>query len=472
MIAALRRDALLLPAAAAAAAAYGLVVAQSPLLAIAVLGGAAVLLLAFAFPVAHFTLLLIATAIVPYTIQNQAGLGGGAGSPGLIASDVLLLTGLLRASHALLVSRRPLSRGEAVALSLLTAYGAVTVIQFLRGTLATGSLSDPGDELRSLDGVAALLVALPLLRDERSRGRLLKGMLVVGLLLGLWGVLQWALNLGYAGGFGVRQGVALTTTGTGQLQGGLYGFPVAVILSFAALLSGELRSNAARAWVAAALALNGICVVLTFERTFLLATLLGCAFVTLRTQPGRRAKAAIVGLLAVVLVCVPLAVLSPATLTTARERLLSLGQYGNDPAVRDRVIESEHAIVQIRARPLEGSGLAAVIWYGRPDEAVPPSINSFIHNGYLWTAWKLGIPAALLLFGSLLLAIARPGRARGSPLFAALSVGAQGALLALVVTCVTFPAVTARPITPTIGLLLAMCALPRERASPATPRPR
>jgi hypothetical protein len=291
-------------------------------------------------------------------------------------------------------------------------------------------------------------------------------LLVVALLLGLWGLLQWALQLHYAGGFGVRAGVAQTSgRSAGQLQGGLYGFPVAVILGFAVLLSGELRTRAAQALVIAAVALNGICVVLTFERTFLLVTLIGCAVVVLRAQPGRRARAVGVAALAVVLVCVPLAILSPSTLTTARERLLSLGQYGNDPAVRDRVIESEHVVQQIRERPWQGSGLAAVIWYGRADDAVPPTINTFIHNGYLWTAWKLGIPAMLLLFGSLALAIARPGRARGSPLFAALSLGAQASLLALVVTCVTFPAVTARPVTPTIGLLLAICALPRERAA-------
>jgi hypothetical protein len=460
---AVRRDAPVLAAAAAAAALYGLLVAQAPMIGVALLGATAVLLLAFAFPVVHFTLLLIATAIVPYTLQNRAGLGGGTGSPGLVASDLLLLTGLVRAAHALLISRRRLSTGELVALGLLTAYVGVTTIQFLRGFLDTGSLSEPGDELRSLDGVAALLVALPLLRDEGSRARLLRGMLVVGLLLGLWGVLQWALQLDYGGGFGVRSGVAQTTSGSGQLQGGLYGFPVAVILSFAALMSGALHDATARWLVTAALVLNGICVVLTFERTFLLVTVLGCGVVALRARPNQRVRAAVIAALAAVLVCVPLAVLAPTTLTTARERVLSLGQYGDDPAVRDRVLESQHVIDQIHARPLEGSGLAAVIWYGRPDEEVRPTINSFIHNGYLATAWKLGIPGAALLFASLLLAILRPGQARGSPLFGAISVGAQAALLALLVTCVTFPAVMARPITPTMGLLLAICALPRQR---------
>lgn len=464
MIATLRRDAALVPLALLGALAAGALIAAAPFLSVALVAGALVLLLAFAFPVAHFTLLLIATAIVPYTVQNRVGLGGGAGSPGLIASDVLLLTGALRAVWALLVSRR-LARSELVGLGLLAAYLAVTSAQFLHGTIGAGAqLSQAGDELRSVNGVAAMLVALPIVRRPGSARRLMGAMLGVGILLGLWGLAQWALRLGYAGGVGIRPGVALTATGSGQLQGGLYGFPVAVVLAFAALLSGEVRSRAARWATAAALGLNGICVVLTFERTFLLVTLLGMAVVILRTRPPQRARALLMTPLAIVAVCVPLAVASPATLTTARERLLSLGQYGNDPSVRDRVVESQHVIDQIHLHPLDGSGLGAAIWFGRPDDQVPPTINSFAHDGFLWIAWKLGVPAAGLLFGSLLLAALLPGRPRGDPLLAAVGLGAQAALLSLVVTCVTFPAVMARPITPAMGLLLAFCALPRERA--------
>jgi hypothetical protein len=463
MTTALRRDALLLPIAAAAALMYGALVATAPLLAVALVAGTALVVLTFAFPVAHFTLLLVATAIVPYSLQNQIGIGGGAGAPGLVISDVLLLTGLARATYALLASPR-LSASELTGIGLLLIYLSVTTAQFLRGVFLEGAgLSQAGDELRSLNGLAALLIALPLLRHEGSRQRLLKGLLVVGLALGLWGVAQWALNLGYNGGFGLRQGVAQTTTGTAQLQGGLYGFPVAVALSVAALLSGELRSTPVRWLVIATLALNGICVVLTFERTFILITVMACALIVLRAGRGQRARALLMLPLAAALICVPLAVLSPATLTTARERLFSLGQYGHDQSVRDRVVESQHVIEQIRLRPEQGSGLGSAIWWGRPENGVPPRVDYFSHDGFLWIAWKLGIPAAILLFGSIVLAALRRGRPPGTPLFAMVAVGAQAALLALIVACVTFPSVMARPITATMGLLLALCAMPRVR---------
>jgi O-Antigen ligase len=462
LTAALRRDTVLLPLAAAAAVVYGALVAKAPGLAVALVAGTALVVLTFGFPVAHFTLLLVATAIVPYTIQNQAGLGGGAGA-GLVISDVLLLTGVARGIYALLAAPR-LSKGELTAIGLLLAYLSVTTAQFARAVFLNGAdLSQAGDELRALNGLAAMLIALPLLREPGSRRRLLNGMLVVGLALGAWGVAQWALKLGYSGGFGLRPGVGLTTTGTAQLQGGLYGFPVAVALSLAALMAGDVRSATARWLLIATLALNGICVVLTFERTFILITLIACGLIVLRAGRGRRARALLLVPVAAAVVCVPLAVFSPATLTTARERLLSLGQYGHDQSVRDRVVESQHVIEQIRLHPSAGSGLAATIWWGRPENQVPPHIDYFSHNGFLWTAWKLGIPGAALLFGSLVLAGLRPGRARGTPLFAMVAVGAQAALLGLVVACVTFPSVMARPITVTMGLLLAFCALPRVR---------
>src|SRR4051812_16008448 len=91
----------LLPVGMGAAALYGVLAAHSPPLAIGAAGALALVVLTFAFPVAHFTLLLAATAIVPYAVQNQIALGAGTGSPGLVLSDVLLLTGLLRATYVM-----------------------------------------------------------------------------------------------------------------------------------------------------------------------------------------------------------------------------------------------------------------------------------------------------------------------------------------------------------------------------------
>lgn len=465
MIVVLRRESFAIPLAAAGAVLFGALLGRAPAMAIALFGLAAITLLAFVAPVAHLGLLVFMTLIFPFSIQNQFGFGGGTGAAGLILSDVLLMTGLARA--AIVLARRPLRPVETAGAAVTLAFLGLCVFQLVNGVFVNGNpLAEAGNDLRALLGYGALLVALPLALDPAQHRRLLRAMVAVGLLLGLWGIIQWTGQVPYneaAGDFGVRPGVRLTTSGQGQLQGGLYGFPVAVVLGFAALLSGEIRSRWTRLLVVLIVMLNGVDVLLTFERTFIVVTLFGCGVVALRAGHAKRWRALILGPLALVAVLVPLAAISPDVLTTARERVLSIGQYGSDDSVRYRVTESEQTVEEIRQRPWVGSGLGASIWWGRPEHEVPPSVHYFVHNGYLWYAWKLGIPVAVLLIGGILVAVLRPRRARGTPLFAAVVNGAAAIVLGLLIASVTFPAITSRPITPVLGILLALCLVPRVR---------
>jgi O-antigen ligase len=160
-----------------------------------------------------------------------------------------------------------------------------------------------------------------------------------------------------------------------------------------------------------------------------------------------------------------LAVMAPRDLVTAQQRLLSLGQYTSDNSVRYRVVESRFVIDRIRAHPVEGSGLAATIFWGRPWDQVPPKTYPFAHNGYLWLAWKIGIPSAALLvilFGSAVFLRAPPG---DDDLDRALRHGAQGALAGLLLATVTFPSVSSLSITPVMGLLLAIAVAPAVATS-------
>lgn len=450
------RQLFVLPAAMAAAL-LGVLVGLQPLAGIALAGLAGLVLLTLVAPVGHLMLIIILTAIVPYQLQNEL-VGGAAG---LAPSDAVLLAGMARGTFVLV--HRRLRTSEVVAIMLTLLVLAAAALQFVRGLQDGAPVNVAGDELRTLLGFGVVLVALPILQDEELRPRLLKAMLGVGLLLGLWGIAQWSLDLPYVGGAGVREGVALTSSGRGQLQGGLYVFPVAVTLAFAALMTGAVRSTLGRVALSSCIALNAICILLTFERTFWLVTLVACAFVVLRAGRGQRARAIALAPVVIVASMVPLAFLAPDTLTTARERLLSLNQYGSDSSVAYRVRESQQMIEEIRVAPLAGSGLGASIWWGRPASGVPPSVNYFAHNGYLWSAWKLGIPIAILLWGSISLAILRRGRAPGDPIFAGVATGAQAALLALTIAAITFPGVASKTVTATMGLLLAFCALSRRR---------
>lgn len=468
MTAVLQRQLFVLPAAALAAVVFGAALAVAPAMAVGAVGLGLVVALAFAFPVAHLALLIVMTLIVPYSLQNQVGTGAG-----LIPADVLLLVGLGRA--VIVLAQMRLTKLHAAFGALTLIFLGLSAIQFWHGAFAEGhGFSEAGDELRELLGFGVVLVALPILLDERARGRLLKALLGVGLVLGLWGLAQWFLDLPYAeaGDFGVRSGVRLTSDGRGQLQGGLYGFPVAVIVGFAALLSGQLRGWG-RSLVITVIGINGICLLLTFERTFWVVTILACCLVVVRAGRVQRLRAVLLAPLAAILIFVPVAVLSPASLSTARERFISIGQYGSDDSVRERVRESRQTIEEIRVHPLAGSGLGAAIWWGRPEIQVPPRLHWFVHNGYLHLAWKLGIPMAIFLVIGLVVPIARVLlRPRGMTeftVFGAVVSGAAAALVALLIASITFPAVRARPITPTMGMLLAVCLVSTSVRPPAAP---
>lgn len=458
MIAVFQRTTVLVPLVVAMAAVTGALSAIEPIVPLALVGVMALALFTVLFPVAQLTVLLALTALVPIEVQNAFS-----ASPGLVVSDVLLILGL--AWSMLLLLERPLDRVRAGAVGLGLIVLVIALAQAAHGIAAGHAVSTTGAELRALLGFGTVITALALADDPARHRSIFRGLTLIGLLLGLAGVAQWILQIPFsvAGDFGVREGVALTSSGRGQVQGGLFAFPVAVILSFGALALGGVRSTRGRAIVGLVLVLNVVSLVLTFERTFWLATLLGCAYVVLRAGRVQRVRALIATPIVLLVIAVPLTVLAPATLTTARERLMSIGQYGDDNAVRYRLIEAGHVISQIRDRPWTGSGLGATIYWGRPYDGVRPKHYSFVHNGFLWLLWKLGIPSAVLLFSLMTFAVLRRRLARGDAMLAGVVAGSQGALLALVSASVTFPSFTTASITAVLGVLLAFCALPRRQ---------
>src|SRR4029453_11390465 len=99
----------------------------------------------------------------------------------------------------------------------------------------------------------------------------------LGLLLGLWGLAQWTLGIKEIAesGLGVREGINFAPEGAGQLQGGLYAYPVAVIMAFAALVNAREIGYWTRVVLIAILATNFVDLILTYERTFWVASVLG-----------------------------------------------------------------------------------------------------------------------------------------------------------------------------------------------------
>ena len=296
--------------------------------------------------------------------------------------------------------------------------------------------------------------------------RLFKGMLGVGIAVGIYGLLQYfeLLTFFAEGQAGLREGVRFTSGGKGQIQGGLFAFPVGVLIGFAVLTSGAVRSRIGQIALFALVGLNAIGLLLTYERTFWLATVLGLGLIAVRAGFAQRLRVVVL-VVGLVLVLAPvMSTVAPGALSAASERLLSLNQYGSDDSVRYRLQEGRHVIDEIQAHPIIGSGLGATIFYGLPWLQAPPTVETFAHNGYLWLAWKLGIPAAILLCGVIAWAIVARPPPRIDPTFRAVRLGAQASLLVMLVVSITFPSFSALNITATNGVLLAIClGLPATR---------
>lgn len=442
--------------------------ANQPKLLLGALAAVCVLVLAFRWPVANLALLVFLTAVVPFQTLNRFGIGGGLNSPGLLFSDIFLLSGLAWAAFTL--PRLPLDRRRYLYTLAMLLFLVLVVIQTLHGVRAGYDRSTLGQEGRVLLGFGTFLIALPLLAHAPSRRRLFGALAVIALLLGAWGMLQWLghYSFGAAGDVGVRSGVRLTNGGSGQLQGGEFGYPVAIIVCFAALALGELRSQFWRLLLLTAIALNTASCLVTFERSFWIDAMAGMVFV-LAFARGRRVKI-LAGLgAAAVLAALALSVLMPGTLTTAQQRLNSIGEYASDSSVRYRVVESGFVYDQIQAHPLAGSGVGATIFWGQPWAKVPPKTRNYSHNGYLWLAWKLGLPVSALL---VLLFVAAPFARRiadEQPLSVAVRRGAQGAIIGLLIATVTFPSFSQLSIAPVMGLLLALAVSPERRTPVASP---
>ena len=441
----------------------GALVELQPLVVLGLVGVVLLLGLALLPPVPHLMVLVGMTALVPYGVLNDLGIGGGSGSPGILFSDALLLSGLLRAVPFVLT--RPVSRRMRIGAALTIALLAVALVQFGHGLAAGRSPSTVGAQFRVLLGFASFLLAVPIVSQETHRRQLVRSLPWLGLVIGLWGMTQWLFNLEFseAADSGVQAGIRFASSGRGQLQGGLFAFPVAAIMALAALMAEDVRSLRTRLLLSAVVLLNGVCLLFTYERTFWAATVLAGAVVVSKAGGIQRFRAVVSATAVTLLGFAVLATLAPADLTAARERLLSLSQYSTDNSVRFRLTESQHVLEEVKARPVTGSGLGATIFFGRPWDRVPPQSVTFSHNGYLWLAWKLGIPGALLLVSLLFWSIGWFTRPADRSTVEAVRNGAQGSLLALAVASVTFPSFNQLGITAVMGVLMALALSPPSR---------
>jgi O-Antigen ligase len=352
---------------------------------------------------------------------------------------------------------------SSAAAALTAIFLAAAAAQLLHALALGRPISGAGGEFRALLGFGTLFVALPILADADQRRRLLVGLTWLGLALGVWGCAQFALHLRFDADAAVDPGSFETA---GRVVG-LFAFPAAVTLALAALTGGAIRSAGSRALLIAVAASNVAAVVLTFERTFILVTLAGVGLVFLRGTPRQRYRLALVVPAVGVSTVLSLGALAPAALSAYGQRLATLTRVGEDPAVQYRVAESRMVESEIRSRPMSGSGLGATILIGRPGTNEPPAPRRHAENGYLWLAWKLGIPAALLLCLMLAAAVTAPRTRWDDRSAVAIRRGSQAALAAIAAASLSFPSFNQTGITAVMGLLAGACVAAELTIRPA-----
>jgi hypothetical protein len=426
----------------------GAVAATMPIVAAGAAGLVLVLAFAFYAPVAHLLTLVALTALVPLELQNRV-------STLVLPSDVLLLTGLVRA--AVVLAQLRLQRRALLAVALALAFLGVVAVQLVHATWLGRSIDGTGAEARTLLGFATLLVALAIVYDPAGRARLARGLVAVGIALGIWGVAQFALHIRFDMPTDLGHGpIGYNTAGRVV---GMYAFPVAAIVAMAALAAGP-PSARARLVLAAVLGLNVAAAVLTFERTFMVATVLGfAALVVFGTRPVRR-RVLVGAPLGVVATLLALGLAAPAVLSAAGDRLASIAEYGADPSVYYREVEGRLVLDEIQQRPLAGSGLAASIRIGRPGTTQPIKARRYAENGYLWLFWKVGLAGGGVLLALLAACMLSGAARRHDPQLGALVAGAQASLAALALATYFFPSFNQLAITPSLGVLAAICLAP------------
>jgi hypothetical protein len=243
---------------------------------------------------------------------------------------------------------------------------------------------------------------------------------------------------------------------------GLLVFPIAAVVSLAVVTGSPPRSTAARALLLATFLANSLAIVLSFERTIVLAELGGCILLFLRGTAAQRLRMVAWAPPVVAAGIASVALASPAVLPAYAQRLSSLTSVQTDQSVLYRIQESHVVGQEIAARPVTGSGLGATILIGRPGTNQPLAPRRFAENGYQWLAWKLGLPIAALLWLVLAWAIFARGSRREPLQDLIVRRACQCALATLAVATITFPSVNDLEVTPVIGLLAAL-ALCRPR---------
>jgi len=332
----------------------------------------------------------------------------------LVASDLTLvllgiysLISLGANSSSTVPGVRKAGPGMWFLLSLLSLFFGTSVVFaiFLNGIPAKDALGEARD-------FSYLLLCLPIaavvLKDPVRQRRFVNGFVVLGCLFALGQIVQGLLDIPVFGQSGRLE--ALETLGrtefgaTRSLTRGISVIIMALFLVVGFFVMGRLRLVAFIG--ISALLMAGI--LLTFGRTTIVVVALGLIMLVGALRANRLPVLLVTLVVTIGVSISVLAAFKPKTVEQFLVRMTSINdelRFGY--SANWRYEEARLIVPRIIEHPLEGLGLGAR-YKGFAGSASNPDLDRYIHNGYLYLAGKMGLPA-LAVFLALTAVVFRLG---------------------------------------------------------------
>jgi O-antigen ligase len=284
-------------------------------------------------------------------------------------------------------------------------------------------------EARDLLYLLMLPIAVVILRPRQRQERFVRAVVVLGCLFCVGQVLQGVFNLPVFGAQGMSALETLGRQDDGTTRANTLGLNViiyALLLTVGAYLLGSLRARLF--FPVAGLLLLGI--ILTFGRTTFAAVLVCLVIVAWWLNPRRLPGFAAMLLLGLLGMSALWFSWKPDSFDAVVYRMTSIrAEIDHGYSAQWRIWEAQAMLPQIEQHPLLGIGLGAD-YKGQSGSTTRSDLNRYVHNGYLYMAGKMGLPA-LMAFLLSLAAIFSIGRrtAKSSAAPWARIIGAAGAAM-------------------------------------------
>ncbi len=284
-------------------------------------------------------------------------------------------------------------------------------------------------ETRDLLYLAVLPIAVVILRQRDRQKRFVVSFVVLGCLFAAGQVLQGAFNIPVFGAHGISALETLGSQHDGTTRANTLGLNV-MVFSLLLILGAQVLGLMHRGLFFLVGGLLFVGIVLTYGRTTY-AVVFVCMLVVVWWLNAKKLPLFLCSLALVVLVGSGVGLwLKPDSFAAVYFRMTSIGEEINHGySAQWRFWEMEAMLPHIQQHPLVGVGLGAD-YKGARGSAPNPELNRYVHNGYLYMAGKMGLPA-LFFFLLVMGAIAAIGRrsAKRSDSAWTRVVGAAGAVM-------------------------------------------